>query len=253
METNKFEKYIKSQLKEREIRPTRNAWENISSQLNTTSKNRKPFGLWIGLAASVMLLIGISLFYFSQSKVEATVSPVLVDTEKKPVSVEKLENAISYESKNTREDIADDKKNLKGIKAKDEIVTVVASKSRATDMSIANNVIIADEVDVKNDGSLVVTEVDQQIINEKVEQVLARVNAMELTSVVTDAEVDSLLKQAQQDILRERIFKTDASVDAMALLTEVEDELDQSFRDQIFNSLKTGFIKVRTAVADRNN
>ena len=35
-------------------------------------------------------------------------------------------------------------------------------------------------------------------------------------------------------------------------LTEVEDELDQSFRDQIFDSLKEGFLKVRTAVADRN-
>jgi len=39
----------------------------------------------------------------------------------------------------------------------------------------------------------------------------------------------------------------------MALLTEVEGELDQSFRDQIFEKLKSGFLKVRTAVADRNN
>jgi len=36
-------------------------------------------------------------------------------------------------------------------------------------------------------------------------------------------------------------------------LNEVEGELDISFREQIFESLKTGFLKVRTAVADRNN
>jgi len=82
---------------------------------------------------------------------------------------------------------------------------------------------------------------------------VAKVDALELSDAVTDAEVDSLLLQAQQDILKENLFNTDNSVNAMALLTEVEDELDQSFRDQIFESLKTGFLKVRTAVADRNN
>jgi len=35
-------------------------------------------------------------------------------------------------------------------------------------------------------------------------------------------------------------------------LAEVEDELDESFRDQIFDALKTGYLKLRTAVADRN-
>ncbi|PHQ62576.1 MAG: hypothetical protein COC08_00130 [Maribacter sp.] len=70
---------------------------------------------------------------------------------------------------------------------------------------------------------------------------------------MTDAEVDSLLRKAQEEILANKIFGEDYSVDAMALLNEVEDELDQSFRDQIFETLKIGFLKVRTAVANRNN
>ena len=53
--------------------------------------------------------------------------------------------------------------------------------------------------------------------------------------------------------MNERLFKADNTVDAVALLNEVEVELDQSFRDQIFDRLKTGFMKVRTALADRNN
>jgi len=65
---------------------------------------------------------------------------------------------------------------------------------------------------------------------------------------LTNAEVDDLLRSAQEEILREKLFSQNGSVDAMAL----QDELDQSFRDQIFESLKTGFLKVRTAVADRN-
>jgi hypothetical protein len=76
---------------------------------------------------------------------------------------------------------------------------------------------------------------------------------LEQSSQVTDAELDSLLRNAQEAIVREQLFNTDKTVNAIALLTEVEDELDQSFRTQIFQSLKTGFLKVRTAVADRNN
>ena len=69
---------------------------------------------------------------------------------------------------------------------------------------------------------------------------------------VTDAEVDSLLRAAQRQILTDKLFADSGSVDAMSLLAEVEDELDESFRDQIFDALKSGYLKLRTAVADRN-
>ncbi|MFK7811850.1 MAG: hypothetical protein AB8B59_05100, partial [Maribacter sp.] len=69
---------------------------------------------------------------------------------------------------------------------------------------------------------------------------------------LTEAEVDDLLRNAQEEIFRDELFNRNGSVDALALLNEVETELDKSFRDQIFESLKTGFLKVRTAVADRN-
>ena len=69
---------------------------------------------------------------------------------------------------------------------------------------------------------------------------------------VTDTEIDSLLRQAQREILEDKIFGKDNTVDAIALLADVEKELDKSFRDEIFDALKDGFIKVRTAVADRD-
>ena len=70
---------------------------------------------------------------------------------------------------------------------------------------------------------------------------------------ITDAEIDSLLRAAQQELFTDKILNSEGKVDAMALLTEVEEELDDSFRDQIFEALKQGYLKVRTAVADRNN
>jgi len=91
------------------------------------------------------------------------------------------------------------------------------------------------------------------IIDQKVNEVLETVIRLERKSTqISDAEVDSLLRAAQLDILKEKVFQKNGKVDAMALLTEVEDELDQSFRDKIFNKLKERLFKARTAVADRN-
>jgi outer membrane protein assembly factor BamA len=91
------------------------------------------------------------------------------------------------------------------------------------------------------------------LIAQKVEEVVAQVEILENAQQdVTDAEVDSLLRAAQRQILTDKLFSDGGSVDAMSLLAEVEDELDESFRDQIFDALKSGYLKLRTAVADRN-
>ncbi|MEH6512862.1 hypothetical protein [Maribacter arcticus] len=250
METDKFEKHIKSQFKDREIQPSENAWEKISSELNSNTLKKKPVYLWMGIAASVMVLIGIALFYFNGSDDLNEIQFEVVDTDNKEVLEEKIRTESLPFLEKEPEAIAknDDlekinsvvEKKQESIKNK-EIITVedsieVASVERAVPEKKG------DELEISDD-----------IINTKVAGIVAQLDVLEKYSTVTDAEVDSLLKMAQQEILREKIFKTDKSVDALALLTEVEGELDQSFRDQIFKSLKASFIKVRTAVADRNN
>ena len=42
-------------------------------------------------------------------------------------------------------------------------------------------------------------------------------------------------------------------VNAHALLQDVEDDLEQSFRSKVFQALKENYITVKTAVAQRNN
>ena len=42
-------------------------------------------------------------------------------------------------------------------------------------------------------------------------------------------------------------------VDAEALLENVEAELDQSFRNKVFEAIKSSYNSVKTAVAQRND
>ena len=249
METDKFEKHIKTKLQEREIQPSANAWSKIASELNDDDAKKKPVYLWKGIAASVVVLIGIAMFYFNGNTAVTKIPTEIVDIEKDrtlnevsekdvlPIGKEEVEVVAHSETETSIEKVVEEEniliKEQEPLVLKDEIEVAVNQVPTSTSVE-----------------KLVVTD---DIINSKVADVIAQVTVLEQNSTVTDAEVDSLLKRAQDEILREKIFNKDKSVDAMALLTEVEDELDQSFRDQIFDSLKAGFIKVRTAVADRNN
>ena len=98
---------------------------------------------------------------------------------------------------------------------------------------------------------------DTALLSERIarqlDTVLTQVASMEQGGrTVTDAEVDSLLRQAQRALAGESPDGAAPGVDPLALLDEAEQELDRSFRDQILEKLRSGFRKVRTAVADRN-
>ena len=250
METDKFEKHIKTKFQEREIQPSENAWEKISSELNTDDRKRKPVYLWVGIAASIMVLVGIALFYFNGSGDINEIKFEVVDIDNKEVLEEKIKTeSVTFLEKEPEALVKNDdlEKINSVVDRKQELIT------KKEDITIENEIEVASVERVVPEKKGDKLEISDVIINTKVAGIVAQLDVLEQYSAVTDAEVDSLLKRAQDEILRDNIFNTDKSVDAMALLTEVEGELDQSFRDQIFNSLKAGFIKVRTAVADRNN
>lgn len=248
METDKFEKHIKAKFQEREMLPSENAWAKIASELKDDDAKKKPVYLWMGIAASIVVLLGIALFYFNGNAVSNELPTEIVDTEKE----NKLEDVIIKESlpfkteKEVVEATSETKAYVEELNVEEPIVPKIQESKVLDDgIEVAVNQVPTNETIEKL--------VPDEIIDSKVAAIIAQVSVLEQNSTVTDVEVDSLLKRAQDEILREKIFNKNKSVDAMALLTEVEDELDQSFRDQIFDSLKAGFIKVRTAVADRNN
>ena len=71
--------------------------------------------------------------------------------------------------------------------------------------------------------------------------------------VVTEADINALLVEAQKEIALNRLSQqTSGFVDANALLESVEQELDQSFRAKVFEAIKTSYNTVKTAVAQRN-
>lgn len=253
MAHDKFEKHIREKINEREIAPSEEAWNRIAELIPVEERKRSRPLLRYSLAASFAGLLIISLYLF-QSREEAVTPPVQVVETEQQLKEEPQPGELP------QEEIPE---------AKEEQIAVQQSAGQQkaklrevvpeTGLSMA--VAASEEPPVKQNNTPKVEEASfagvdeqEQILQSKITEVVAEVRLLEAASeTLTEAEVDSLLRKAQSEILNERIFTAANTVDALALLNEVEEELDQSFRDQLFERLKAGFMKVRTAVADRNN
>src|SRR6056297_441506 len=253
MEPDKFETYIKSKLDTREITPSSKAWQRISKELKSEPVAKKPGYFWLSIAASVAAVIGVAIFYLANEEKVTPISPVIVQ---KPVTVpmDREEEPMLLDTDKDINTIALEDGTTEDANAEKQEITIFTKNTKPEVSNQGQKDAVVAQINEQESKAVEIpSQLSEAVLNDKIAEVVAQVVLLEQSSQVSDAEVDSLLRNAQEVIFREQLFKQDQSVDAMALLSQVEDELDQSFRDQIFQSLKSGFLKVRTAVADRNN
>jgi hypothetical protein len=246
MEPDKFEKHIKKQMQEREISPSPNAWDKISTQLPVPEETNSKGFFWYGVAAAFIGILFLASLYFNTSS-EAIESEIqIVETPEEPTDNPKINEVLVSQDANEEKNTISDEKEIKDATSPKEQVAI-NHKPEALFVATGDDNEIVKKVDAVPTGT-------DQLINAKISEIMAQVNLLEDSNLpVSSKEVDSLLRNAQQEILTDNGYSHEGEVDALALLNEVEGELDKSFREQIFESLKTGFVKVRTAVADRNN
>ena len=251
----KFEENIKEKLDGRSIKPSTKSWDAIESGLKTAKKEQKSVNYGRILAAACFIgIIGAGVLFLLKGGNPGT-KPVLVET---PIEINSTNNV------NDKTELVEESKREEQVVEvkKEEIIKPVDSRQLpVTPEKIAykelKSVETEQKTEIADNSNLPKEEINeiQPAINTKVSELLQKYNALEEQNLaVTDAEIDALLKQAEEDIYKERIYDEQTrKVDASALLMDVEQELDRSFRDKVFEALKDGFYKAREAVADRNN
>ena len=253
MAPDKFEKHIREKINEREIAPSEEAWNRIAGLIPVEERKRSRTLLRYSIAASFAGLLIVSLYLF-QTRDEAVTPPVqVVETEQQLKEEPQPRKLLPVDIQEEEEQVA----SQLPTEQKKERVMEVGPETRRSLAVVAPEKAPAERDNVLSEKENTIAVVEKQeelLIQSKITEVVAEVRLLETNSeALTEAEVDSLLRKAHSEILKERIFTSNNAVDALALLNEVEEELDQSFRDQLFERLKAGFNKVRTAVADRNN
>lgn len=247
MEPTKFENHIKETFKGSEIKPSEDAWNRIKGQIRNEYEPKRTGYFRYGIAAGFIGILILSVLYFStddatlnqEVQVAAKPSTPIVDIEK-----EELLKTPAPEEESVITAVEET------YEADEEKSTTVPKKEIKRELVIPEDAKLANTDEREN----TISEDSNELIDTKIAEVLARVNALEVNNKeLTDLEVDSLLRKAQREILAQNLLNSDNKVNPSTLLSQVEEELDQSFRDQIFEKLRSGYNKVRTAVADRNN
>ncbi len=77
MAPDKFEKYIREKIRQREITPSTEAWNKLAGQLPEVEEKRKRPFVWYSIAASFVGILIISI-YFNQSPKPELDSPVQI-------------------------------------------------------------------------------------------------------------------------------------------------------------------------------
>ncbi|WP_179335702.1 hypothetical protein [Winogradskyella costae] len=257
----KFEDNIKDKLEKRTLSPSSEGWSKLSERLDAEdNKSKKPMFWWLSIAACLLIMIAVSIPFFSTPESEM-VLPQIVEEEvvEQQLNNETLKPNQKESIKVVVEDksVEDKKEDLPTVNKPNKIdykkAVIKKSESQIQLANIdkhqegyANQ---SQEEELNNEAQRLLEEAKLKIA---VAEAIVTLKA-EKTSV-TDREIDSLLKMASKELFQQNIQnESSRTVDANNLLMSVEDEMGQSFRRKVFEALKESYGTVKTAVANRNN
>ena len=251
MAPNNFEKQLKEKFLDRSITPSHNAWNKLETQLVSKKSRKNNLNIyWLVAAVFIGVVVVLNVnktSIFTGDKVTPDV--VKKEAVKTHKILKEKKSVIEQNNEKQTEKILVYKEEQERVNKLPETETAIVSNAKEI-VAIENTI----EITKIDDGAIAnVDENNDEFVTSKVEEVLLSISELnEKNGSITDAEIDALLLKAQREISARRILKNN-KVDATALLLDVEEELDKSFRDKIFKAIKGGYLKVKTAVAERNH
>lgn len=257
----KFEENIKDKLEKRTLSPSSEGWSKLSERLDAEdNKSKKPLFWWISIAAGILIMIAVSIPFFSTPDSEI-VLPQIVDEEL--IEQQLINEALKLNQKESVEVVVEDKSlddKKEDLPTVNKFNKIDYKKSVNKKSESQNQLVNTDKLEKKRMD----LNQEEQLNNEalslleeaklKIAVVDAIVALKSEKSSVTDREIDSLLKMASKELFKQNIqTESTRTVDANSLLISVEDEMGQSFRSKVFEALSESYGTVKTAVANRNN
>jgi len=233
---NNMDNQFREKLNSREIKPSENAWDRLDAMLavadssNSEQEKQKPkrnFG-WMYIAASLLGFVMIATVFLSQTE-------ELVDLEKAPI-VNETSVIPSETETNTTELITP--------KAEQTIAKTENKSSKAQKTIINQN-----------------SKSNQTVVNHQTEIVETSQPATDNRQLATEtpqlksnyADVDELLAAVKKN-KKDKLFQDKATVrvNSNDLLSQVDGELELSFRQKVIKSVSKNYQEVKVALSTRN-
>jgi hypothetical protein len=263
MGQNKLENQIREKLNSREIQPSAQAWDRLDAMLTVAEekKTKRPYG-WLYIAASVLVFATLGLFLFNQKETGIQPQNNVVGTEVKKDSTQKGQNKsetpiIGKSQENPVVVAADNKAINNQSSNNNQSVSIIArgvaeqlersgknQKPTNSNQSINQNQIIKDKpIEFQNSSDVAQKDLPK-IIEAKPVIVDNRPKAKSDEQLL--AGLDNVVKQT---VTQKSIVK----VDAKSLLSQVDGEVEYTFREKVINRISKNYKEVKVALANRNN
>lgn len=247
MERSQFEKEIQQKFLNREITPSVDLWDKLETKLPGKSNSKGFHNYFYGLAAAVAITV-FFVFYNPMQKSVNQIEPynIPVTGIEKPIN-DSLDEPGKYTKtniENNEKTVTDiDKGNLEASGDRQPVNNAMVQTNGNSHMEVKETLkplaALAD-----NDSGEIRALVSVLEEAKKIES---------LHGEVTEEEIAQLIFSAQHKLKQDNPVQANkTSGAALALLEDVEEELDRSFKDKVFKLLKKGLVKVKTAVAERN-
>ena len=254
MEPNKFEKQLREKLNAREIQPSAQAWDRLDAMLSVAEekKTRKPFG-FLFIAAGILVLVTLGLFFFNQNDTVISTPNTIVGTETKNDTLQnptEIRTAPIVESQKQMEAVASS--DTQPTTHNNVTLSAVEGQQKRTNrqgVSIQNqspksNQIIRDKA------------IEYQVSSDVALKELPKI--MEPKEIVIRKEVkvksdESLLADLDHKVKESTNKTATVKVDARSLLSQVDGEVEYSFREKMLQKINKNYQEVKVALANRNN
>jgi hypothetical protein len=228
MKKSVIENQFKEKMNAREIVPSKASWDRLDAMLTVAEKPKSNFK-WMYVAASFLGFLLLGALYFNENQKEAIIynNEIVVN---EPTVTPEIDATLGKTSLVKRVVVA------KGIE-KELVTTEVKSKVDSNSL-VSNTAIQVAEKEIIQEPQI-------SIINQKAEQkiVLRKSNYVNVDELL--AAVDPLSKKKNSSILQSSV-----KVNSNELLTQVDGELELSFREK---ALKVVNQKIKTATVALSN
>ncbi len=245
MEPNNIENQIREKLNSREIQPSEMSWDRLDAMLSVAEeKKTKRFPFlsfqFIGIAASILVFLSVGLFFINQKEEVSGIDNQIVTKE---VEKNNEQNDSVITKQNFTNEIANQQEEqVAAINNKPQIINKKSSESfNQNNQKTGVNPIINKEKEIEYQVTEVIAQKDMpRIISQE---------KIEMPKKVA-VNVDDLLASVEKTSKKEANAKV--KVNANSLLSQVDGELEQTFRQKVINRIGKNYQEVKVALANRN-
>jgi hypothetical protein len=234
MKLDQFDKDIKNALEGRKIKPDGKSWDKISNRLDAEAEKQHwskkavlPAMVFIG-----MLILGSGSYFYPTSRTELKSVATLQPQQLKEKTTE-IKQGVAVEPVQETRNVPE----YSELTFEQDIEQPVALNAKEKKVAPNQIVIVPVKKHNKNEAQKVAAQIANRASDGK----------------VSEAEVNSLIENALMKIRAEKMMNSSENrISASSLLKQAEQELDRSFREQVFEALNTSYKKVKVALINPN-